>query len=400
MPGGSWWSGTRLVAGRALGEGLSSRSWRVVTALMLVLGLAVVVVPRVIGERDVTYRLATVGPTDAGLAAPLEVAAGAGGFEVEFVAVSDAAAAEQAVREGDADVAVAGGGGGGGGGETTLYVRSDNISTFPALVSQAVLAQTTTAALAEAGLSPAQIAEIQATPPPEQVTVGRVADEGRAAVGFVVGIILYLALILTGTSISAAVALEKSTRISEVLLAVLRPTQLLVGTVLGVGVLGLTQIAAIAVPAAVGVATGTGLDLPASASGDIALGVVWFVLGLLLYAFVFAALATLVEKVTEVNTATLPVNVVLIGSYLLAVTVTVRDPNSWASVAASLVPFSAPLVMPIRWASGLVPVWQLVLAMGLVAATAVGLALLASRIYARGLTLSGRRVRLREVLTD
>jgi ABC-2 type transport system permease protein len=56
--------------------------------------------------------------------------------------------------------------------------------------------------------------------------------------------------------------------------------------------------------------------------------------------------------------------------------------------------------MPIRWASGLVPVWQLVLAMGLVAATAVGLALLASRIYARGLTLSGRRVRLREVLTD
>jgi ABC-2 type transport system permease protein len=230
--------------------------------------------------------------------------------------------------------------------------------------------------------------------------VGRVADEGRAAVGFVVGIVLYLALILTGTSISAAVALEKSTRISEVLLAVLRPTQLLVGTVLGVGVLGLTQIAAIAVPAAVGVATGTDLDLPVSAAGDIALGVVWFVLGMLMYAFVFAALATLVEKVTEVNTATLPVNVLLIGSYLLAVTVTVRDPNSWASVAASLVPFSAPLVMPIRWASGLVPVWQLVLAMGLVAATAVGLALLASRIYARGLTLSGRRIKLREVLTD
>jgi ABC-2 type transport system permease protein len=395
MAGGSWWSGTRLVAGRALAEGFSSRSWRVVTALMLLLGLAVVVVPRLVGEREVTYRLATVGQTDAGLAAPLEAAAGAGGFEVDFVAVDDAAAAEQAVREGDADVAVAG-----GGAEATLYVRSDNFSTFPALVSQAVLAQTTTAALADAGLSPTQIAAVQAAPPPEQVSVGRVADEGRAAVGFVVGIVLYLALILTGTSISAAVALEKSTRISEVLLAVLRPTQLLVGTVLGVGVLGLTQIAAIAVPAAVGVATGTDLDLPVSAAGDIALGVVWFVLGMLMYAFVFAALATLVEKVTEVNTATLPVNVLLIGSYLLAVTVTVRDPNSWASVAASLVPFSAPLVMPIRWASGLVPVWQLVLAMGLVAATAVGLALLASRIYARGLTLSGRRIKLREVLTD
>jgi ABC-2 type transport system permease protein len=231
------------------------------------------------------------------------------------------------------------------------------------------------------------------------VPVGPVADEGRAGVGFVVGIVLYLALILTGTGIATAVATEKSTRISEVLLAVLRPTQLLVGTVLGMGVLGLVQIGAIAVPAGIGLAAGSGLDLPASASGDIALGVVWFVLGLLLYAFVFAALATLVEKVTEVNTATLPVNVVLIGSYLLAVTVTVRDPNSWGSVLASLFPLSAPLVMPTRWASGLVPPWQLGLAMLLVALTAVGLALLASRIYARGLTLSGRRVRLREVLT-
>ena len=395
MDGGTWWSGTLLVAGRSLVEGVSSRSWRVVTALMLLLGLAVVVVPRLVGEQDVTYRLATVGETDAGLAAPLQAAAGAGGFEVDFAVVADADAAEQAVREGDVDVAVAG-----TGADTTLYVRSDNFSTFPALVSQAVLAQTTTASLADAGLSPAQITAIQATPPPEQVSVGRVADEGRAAVGFVVGIILYLALILTGTSIAAAVALEKSTRISEVLLAVLRPTQLLVGTVLGVGALGLTQIAAIAVPAGIGVATGTDLDLPSSATGDIVLGVAWFVLGLLLYAFVFAALATLVEKVTEVNTATLPVNVVLIGSYVLAVTVTVRDPNSWASVASSLFPLSAPLVMPVRWASGLVPVWQLALAMGLVAATAVGLALLASRIYARGLTLSGRRVRLREVLTD
>jgi ABC-2 type transport system permease protein len=352
-------------------------------------------VPRLIGEQQATFTLATFSETPAAPAAPLQAPAAAGTFDGEAGPVPDEQAAEEAIRDGEADVAITG-----SGSDVTLYVRSDSISTFPALVSQAVLAQSTTDALAAAGLSPAQIAAIQSAPPPEQVAVGRVADEGRAAVGFVVGIILYLALILTGTSIAAAVATEKSTRISEVLLAVLRPTQLLVGTVAGVGLLGLTQIAAIAVPAAVGVATSADLDLPASASGDIALGVAWFVLGLLLYAFVFAGLATLVEKVTEVNTATLPVNVVLIGSYLLAVTVTVRDPSSWASVAASLFPLSAPLVMPVRWASGLVPPWQLVLAMALVALTAVGLALLASRIYARGLTLSGRRVKLREVLTD
>jgi ABC-2 type transport system permease protein len=389
-----WWAGTRLVAGRAIREGTGSRSWRVVTVVMLLLGLAVVVVPRLLGDQQVTYTIATIGDPPPLLREQLDAVATAGDVEVTVLTVRNADVAEQAVQSGDADVAVVG-----AATDTRLLVSTELTGTFPALVSQAVLNQATSDALRAAGLDPAEVAAVQATPPPEQVPVGPVADEGRAGVGFVVGIVLYLALILTGTGIATAVATEKSTRISEVLLAVLRPTQLLVGTVLGMGALGLVQIGALAVPAGVGLAAGDGVDLPTSASGDVALGVVWFVLGLLLYAFVFAALATLVEKVTEVNTATLPVNVVLIGSYLLAVTVTVRDPNSWGSVLASLFPLSAPLVMPTRWASGLVPLWQLVLAMLLVAVTALGLALLASRIYARGLTLSGRRVRLREVLS-
>lgn len=396
MGRGSWWTSTRLVAARSITEGWSSRSWRVVTALMLLLGLAVVVVPRFIGDPHVTYRLATVGAAPAELRAHLEAAAKAGDVTITFTAVGDADQAKRVVQSGDADVALIRT----GTGTTKMLVAANGGGEFPALVAQAVLAVTTTQALADAGLTPSQIAAIASTPPPEQVPVGRVADEGRAAVGFVVGIVLYLALILTGTGIATAVATEKSTRISEVLLAVVRPTQLLVGTVLGVGVLGLAQIAALAVPAAIGLSSSENLDVPSSASGDVALGVVWFVLGLLLYAFVFAALGTLVEKVNEVGTATLPANVVLIGSYLLAVTVTVSDPNAWGSVVASLFPLSAPLVMPIRWASGLVPVWQLVLAMALVAVAAVLLALLASRIYARGLARSGHRIRLREVVGD
>jgi ABC-2 type transport system permease protein len=394
-PGTGWWAGTRLVAGRALAESWGSRSWRIVTLVMLLLGVAVIVVPRLIGQETPTYTIATVAEPSAALQARLTEAARVAEAELTLVRVTDEDAAEQAVRSGDADLAIVGAGAG-----TTLYVDELASGSFPALVSQAVVAQTSTDALAAAGLTAAQVAAIQSIPPPEQVAVGRVTDEGRAGVGFVVGIVLYLALILTGTGIATAVATEKSTRISEVLLAVLRPTQLLVGTVLGVGLLGLVQVAALAVPAGIGVATGGSLELPASASADIALGVAWFVLGMLLYAFVFAALATLVEKVTEVSTATLPVNVVLIASYLVAVTVAVANPNGPASVVASMVPFSAPLVMPIRWASGLVPEWQLALSMLLVAVTAVLIALLASRIYARGLTLTGRRVKLREVLAD
>lgn len=389
----SWWAGTRLVAGRAIGDAVASKSWRVLTVLMLLLGIAFVVVPRVIGGGPTTYTLAAVQGTDPRVAQSLQAAGESGGFTVEVTTVPDAAAAEAAVRNGDADAGLSPSPDGG-----TLYVAANGSGTFPALVTQSVLAQSINQSLLDAGLTQSEVARIQSMPPPDQIPVGKVTDEGRAAVGFAVGIVLYLALILTGTAIATAVATEKTTRISEVLLAVLRPSQLLVGTVAGVGLLSLLQIALLGVPAIVSLQQGDGFSLPSAATGDVALGVVWFVLGILVYAFVFAALATLVEKVTEVGAATTPVNIVLIGSYLLAVTVTVQDPNGWPSVTASLVPFSAPMVMPIRWASGLVPAWQLVLSMALTAVAALVLAAVASRIYARGLTMSGRRLRLREAL--
>jgi ABC-2 type transport system permease protein len=377
-----------------MSEGWSSKSWRAVTALMLLVGLATIVVPRMIAGGPASYTLATVGQPPSGLSEQLRTAAALGDFELALVTVPDEAAAEQAVRGGDADVALVATGERG-----TLFVAVDGSGTFPALVSQAFLGLRVTETMRAAGLTPEEVAAITSLPPPEQVPIGRVADEGRAGVGFIVGIVLYVSLILTGTTIATAVATEKTTRISEVLLAVLRPTQLLVGTVLGVGALGLIQVAALAVPATGGLLAGSSLDLPASAAIDISLGFLWFLLGVSLYAFLFAAMATLVQKVTEIGTAILPINLLLIGSYMVAILVASRDPNSPVSVGASLFPFSAPLVMPVRWATGLMPGWQLVLAMVLTVAAAVGLALVASRIYARGLTLTGRRVKLREALS-
>lgn len=393
MNNGSWWSGTRLVAGRAIGDAVASRSWRAVTVLMLVIGIAIVVVPRLIGGGETTYTLAAVPGTDPQIAQALAAAGEAGDFTVNVVTVPEAAAAEAAVRDGTADAGLVPAPDGG-----TLFVAAGSGGTFPALVTQSVVAQSMRQSLLDAGLSPEQIAAIESRRPPQQVPVGRVADEGRAGVGFAVGIVLYLALILTGTAIATAVATEKTTRISEVLLAVLRPSQLLVGTVAGVGLLSLLQVSLLGVPAIIMLRRGGQFSVPPEASADVLLGVGWFVLGILIYAFVYAALATLVEKVTEVGSATMPVNVILIGSYLLAVTMTVQDPNAWPSVAGSLFPLSAPMVMPVRWASGLVPTWQLVLSMGLTAVTALLLAAVASQIYARGLTMSGRRLKLREAL--
>jgi ABC-2 type transport system permease protein len=192
--------------------------------------------------------------------------------------------------------------------------------------------------------------------------------------------------------------MEKSTRISEVLLAVLRPSQVLVGTVVAVGTVTLVQLLVLAAPLAVAVQVTDNIGLPPVAAGDFALAVAWFLLGFMLYAFLFAAAAALVDKITEVSSAILPVTMILLISYMLSITVVTSDPGGRWSLAASMFPLSAPLAMPIRWASGEVPIYQLVLAMALTAATAVLLVLVASSIYRRAQLITGRRVRLREMI--
>jgi len=386
---GTWWQGTAMVAERGLVENLRSRTFKVVTGLLLLLSIAAVVVPQILGGDGTTYTLATTAKAPAGMVAMLDAAGKSADFTVEYVTRADADAVRRAVRDGDATAGLAG---------ETLYTKAREGGTFPVLVAQAVVTLEASRQLSAAGLSPRQVADLQSVQPPRQVVVGQADNEGRAGVGFAVGIVLYMFLLLAGTAIGTTVAMEKSTRISEVLLAVLRPSQMIVGTVVAVGTVTLAQLLVLAAPLAVAVRVTDKIGLPPVAAGDIALAIAWFVLGFLLFAFLYAAAAALVDKITEVGSAILPVTMIIIVGYILAVTVVTANPNGGWSVAASIFPFTAPMAMPIRWASGQVPIWQLLLAMALTAATAMLLVSVAASIYRRALVITGRRVKLREVV--
>lgn len=385
---GGWWRGTRLVAERGLVENLRSRSFKVVTGLLLLLSAAAVVVPQII-DQGTNYTLATVAVAPANMKAALDAAGKSAKFTVKYVTRDDAEAVRQAVREGDATAGLAG---------DTLFSASQGGGTFPVVVTQVVVNLETSRLLTEAGLSPEQVAALQSLRAPKQVTIGRVVSEGRAGVGFAVGIILYLALTFAGNAIATTVAMEKSTRISEVLLAILRPSQVLVGTVIAVGTVTLIQLLVLASPLAVAVRVTDKIGLPSVAAGDITLAVAWFLLGFMLYAFLFAASAALVDKITEVNSAILPITMILVIGYMLAITVVTADPSGGWSIAASMFPLTAPLAMPIRWAAGDVPFYQLLVAMALTAATAVLLVSIAASIYRRALLITGHRVKFREVI--
>lgn len=384
----TWRSGTWLVARRILVENLRSRVYRVVTGLLLLAAVAAVVVPLVVGDQKTTYTLATVGAVPAGVATILDAAAGNGDFAVKYERRGSADAVRASIREDGVSAGLVG---------DTLFTEESGDGTFPVLVVQAVVAVETAQRLQQAGLSPAEVARVQSVRPPEQVPVGKVDDQARTWAGFGVGIALYLALTFGGSAISTTVAMEKSTRISEVLLAVLRPSQILVGTVVAVGLTTLAQLLLLTTPLAVAIPL-TDIGLPPVASGDLALAAVWFVLGFALYAFLFAASAALVDKITEASAAVLPVTLVMVVGYMLGVTVVMGDPTSVWSALISMFPFSAPLAMPIRWASGEVPVYQLAVAMVLTAVTAALLLAVGASIYRRALLITGRRVRLREVL--
>ena len=131
-----------------------------------------------------------------------------------------------------------------------------------------------------------------------------------------------------------------------------------------------TQLLVLVGPLAVAVQVTDNMGLPSVAAGDMALAIAWFLLGFALYAFLYAASGALVGKVTEVDVAVRPIALAIFAGYFAATFIVIgRSQGVW-SVLASIFPITAPLAMPVRWASGEVPTYQLLLAMALTAGTA------------------------------
>ncbi|MBC9821222.1 ABC transporter permease [Terrabacter sp. MAHUQ-38] len=368
---------------------MRSKTFKIVMVLLLLASAAAVILPQLLAGGVTTYTLATVGRAPASLVAALDAAQVKGDFTVEYLARGGVEEVRAAVQAGDATVGLA---------DEILYVAAGDAGTFPVVVAQAVVRLEVADRLTRAGLTPRQVADLQSVQPPKQVTVAPVADEKRAAVGFAVGISLYMALLFGGSAIATAVAQEKASRISEVLLVVLRPSQILAGTVLAVGTVTLAEILVLATPVLVAIGVRDDLGLPAVAAGDIALGLAWFVIGFGLYAFLYAACGALVNKVTEVSSAVMPIVMIMLAAYMVSITVTTHDPTSPWSLVIAVFPLTSPIGMPFLWASGEASPLLLLFSMMLAILSAAGVISLASTVYRRGLLITGRRVGVREVI--
>ena len=378
----------RLVAQRELVESFRAKSYWVTLAFLVAAVVAAIVLPNVMDSSE-RHEVGLVGDEPAGLRADLDALSSQLGFELELRGAADRAAAERAVRDDEMAAALVFG-------DSSVLLREDGTSEeLVAVLGQASVLAATRAQLADAGLSEAEVREALSTPPPEEVVLG---DEraGRGAVTYFVSLVLYLALLMGGMGVATGVAVEKSSRIAEVLVTTVRPSHLLAGKVLGVGLSTLLLILAGAVPYCIAVLAGA-VDLPAAVAGEVLGAVGWFVIGYGIYATSFAALGALVDRQEDLGGAVGPLTTAMVVSFFASIQAQ-SAPGSTLAVVTSYIPLSSPMVMPVRMAAGTVSALEVAVSVAIALVTLFVLVRLGGTIYRRALLRGGRRLKLGEVL--
>ena len=250
---------------------------------------------------------------------------------------------------------------------------------------------------ADMGLSEQRLrALLQPAVPTDLTAVAGGSDSSSREVVAVVGLILlFIAINFYGGFVLLGVIEEKSTRVVEVLLARLRPQELLTGKVIGIGLLGIMQMVAIAVTAVVTVAVVRPADLPSSTYASIGQVVFWFVLGFAFYSVLYAALGSLTSRTEDAQSATAPLTMLLLVAYVASFSA-LQNPEAWWVTVLSFLPPTAPLLMPVRVAMLDVPWWQVGFAALFTAAGVAGLLRLGGRLYRGAILHTGSTLKLAE----
>jgi len=272
-----------------------------------------------------------------------------------------------------------------------------------ALVGAAVRSYVITDQISALGGDPGAFEEMMAAAAPTVealVPASQSGYEGPAyGISMVMISLLLGALISSGSIIAMGVVEEKTSRVVEILLATIKPTQLLAGKVLGIGAYGLFQIVVLA-GALAGALAALGLtaDIEVNIGASLALLIVWFLLGYALFALLFGGFAALVSRQEEIGSVTTPLMFLLFVPYYTTLFVVPGDPDSTVVRVLSQIPFFAPFMMPARDAFGAVAGWELALSMGIALLTIPLLVWVAARVYQRGVLHTGGRMKLAEAL--
>ncbi|MFC1439888.1 ABC transporter permease [Streptacidiphilus sp. N1-10] len=385
----------RLVAVREITVRIRSKAFLILLGITAAAAVAIPLISHYANLSSGPTRIAVV-QQDAALAPTLQATAAQLGQKVTVSTVADHATGVDQVKSGD--VAVLAESGPQGIQATVKKTLSTPLNQLFQVVDQQTALNDQ---ITKLGGNPATVGQAVASTKVQvtELQPAKAQNGQRLTIAIGAALLLYMTLMFVGQSVAQGVVEEKSSRVVELLLSTLRPWQLLAGKVFGTGLLGLIQML---VPAVLGVGVGlaTGaLNLSLGSSvGTVAWALVWYGVGFALYALVFAALGATVSRQEDVGGLVLPATAPLILAWVVGISVVPSNPESSLVEWLSMVPPCAPVLMPMRIAMGVAPLWQMLLSLVLAIAFSVLLLRFAGRIYRNAVLRSGARIPLREAL--
>jgi ABC-2 type transport system permease protein len=253
------------------------------------------------------------------------------------------------------------------------------------------------------GLTGAQIDEITAPVDIDTSASGNTTLAFFVAYGFF--FLMYMVIMLYGMNTARSIIEEKSSRVFEVLLATIKPDQLLAGKIIGVGAVGTTQVGVWMVAAAVLASSSMVTHLAGGGNGvhgllspsQVGFFVLYFIFGFLLYSSMAAALGAMTNSEQELQQLNMFL-VLPLAFCMVMLAPTVRAPDSTLAQVISLIPFCSPLLMNFRTALTSVPAWQIILSVVLMSITIGVVIWISSRIYRVGILMYGKRPNLPEIM--
>jgi len=371
-----------LVARREILERGRSRGYLLSLVLTIVLLGAGFGLPVLLGGDQQTLELGLIGETPAALEPAIRSVATAFDDEasVEITWYPDRASAEAALESETIEAAV---------------LMPADLSSPGAIVVREALDEAPRAILTQAIVG---LRAGEALVPPEVVALDPRSDEDATAFIFAnAGIILmFIGIFSYGYWVLGGVVEEKQSRVVEVVLATVRPRDLLMGKVLGIGVLGLGQLVFL-VAAGLLVSQLSGrLALPPTTLSSVVALLVWFVLGFILYSTALGFLGALASRMEEASNVTTPVMMVAMLSYFAAILLVTDDPDGLLARVLTVVPPSAPMVVPLRAALDAIEPWEIVLAVAVTLAAIYALFVVGGRVYSGAVLQVGSRMKLRD----
>ncbi len=377
-----------LVARREWNQRVRTLAFRISTLISILIVGALILVPDMYGGGADAPTVGLVGESSPELPDLVRASGDQLGLSVEIHEFREGSAGRAALRSDDVSVLLVD--------QQQLVWKAETDDQLEAAVTSAVQVLQQREAIAELRLTPQEARRLLGAPDLpstslEPFTQQRSEREELAWVGLVV---LFTAIAFYGGFLLVGVVEEKSSRVVEVLLSRLRPTELLAGKIWGIGLVGLAQLALVAGSALIALrfSENTTATTTPSTIGWI---VIWFVLGYGFYSVLYATAGSLVSRQEEAQSIQFPISAVLLVAYVLSMQAT-QSPDGTAALVGSFLPPTAPMVMIVRIAHGSVPWWEIALSIVSITVAIYALIRLAGRIYAGAVLRVGPRLRLTE----